>query len=150
MSELPDSLAWTALVRQCKERANLHMRDLCVDPGHIRADFSKHRKTNDTFRALVEPTEPAGVPSCIERAVLSGDKLSCTEDRHFMRRCATAPADRSSVIPKINRVLAKTQTFAKSVRAVQHSGHTGKKVTDGVNRNRRSRDPGRHYQRPHQ
>jgi glucose-6-phosphate isomerase len=36
-------------------------------------------------------------------------------------------------MPEVNRVLAKMRAFAEAVRSGEHTGHTGKKITDVVN-----------------
>jgi len=149
MSALTESSAWAALVTQCKQLADVHMRDLFAgDPerfdrykrtlGDILVDFSKHRMTDETFRALIALARHAGVPAFIER-MFSGDKINSTEDRAVLhvalRNRANRPieVDRRDVMPDVNRVLARMNAFAESVRSGAHRGHTGKRITDVVN-----------------
>ena len=141
--------AWKALQDHHAAIQNVHMRDLFAEDPHrfenfsghledIAVDYSKNRITAETLKLLVELAEELDLKDAIER-MFSGDTINETENRAVLhtalRNTQNTPVyvDGADVMPEIQSVLDKMQSFADRVRSGQWKGYTGKPVTDIVN-----------------
>ncbi|MEO1384337.1 MAG: glucose-6-phosphate isomerase, partial [Bacteroidota bacterium] len=104
----------------------------------ILLDYSKNRITADTLQALQELAEAQDLKDAIEK-MFSGDKINATEDRavlHIALRDqsnATIEVDGEDVMPAVNEVLGRMETFSEQVIGGSWKGYTGKRITDIVN-----------------
>ncbi|MCR4303506.1 MAG: glucose-6-phosphate isomerase [Gallionella sp.] len=149
MSKLTESPAWHALKFHHAAIGTIHMRRMFQDDparfnkfslqlGSLLFDYSKNRITEQTVRLLRELAEQAGLPEYIER-MFNGDKINSTEQRAALhtalRNRSGQPVytDGKNVMPDVQRVLGLMRRFSDAVRNGQHTGHTGKAITDIVN-----------------
>ena len=149
MSKLTLSPAWQALKKHHAAIEPVHMRKMFQDDparfdkfslhlGNLFFDYSKNRINGETVKLLVALAEQAGLPARIKR-MFSGEKINFTEQRAVLH---TALRNRSKhpvcvegkdVMPDVRRVLESMRHFSDAVRKGQHSGYTGKTITDIVN-----------------
>ncbi len=149
MTALEQTGQWKALQAHWAEISGLHMRDLfdgdperfeqmSIQACGILLDYSKNRITRDTLRKLLDLAEGADVGGWIRR-MFSGDHLNNTEGRAVLhvalRNRANHPVwvDGQDVMPEVNRVLKKIESFSEAVRGGDWKGFTGKTITDVVN-----------------
>ncbi|MGB5059215.1 MAG: glucose-6-phosphate isomerase [Candidatus Promineifilaceae bacterium] len=149
MSVLTLSAAWRALQEHHKKMTAVHMRDLfAADPARcqkfslrfedILFDYSKNRITEETMVHLLALAEQAGLAEQIQ-AMFNGAKINNTEGRAVLhvalRNRSNRPilVDGRDVMPDVNRVLAKMETFSNAVRSGAWRGYTGLPITDIVN-----------------
>ena len=149
MSRLTSSEAWKALEAHKKIIAAQHMRDLfAADPRRfdrfslrfrgMLLDYSKNLITGETMRLLRDLAVQADLPGWIER-MFTGSKINTTEDRAVLhvalRNRANRPifVDGADVMPQVNAVLDRMQTFSTAVRRGTWTGYDGKGFTDVVN-----------------
>ena len=149
MSKLTQSPAWKALAAHRLELDGVHVRALFeADPQRYQKfsrafngllfDYSKHRITDTTVRLLVALAEQADIPGWIQR-LFSGDKINVTEGRAVLHVALRNRGDRAvlvdgeDVMPAVKRVLGRMRAFADRIRSGEHTGHTGKPITDIVN-----------------
>jgi glucose-6-phosphate isomerase len=146
----PTSLpAWTALKAHHAEIAPTHLRELFAnDPkrfetfsrrvGPVLLDFSKNRINAKTFGLLIDLAKQAEVESLRER-MFAGEKINVTEGRAVLhtalRNRSNRPVmvDGKDVMADVNGVLNQMKAFAQKVRSGEHTGYTGKTMTDIVN-----------------
>ncbi|MEL7194371.1 MAG: glucose-6-phosphate isomerase [Bacteroidota bacterium] len=143
------SAAWEKLQAHFQDMKDVHMKDLFAqDPARfqrfslqfedILLDYSKNRITADTLQALQELAEAQDLKDAIEK-MFSGDKINATEDRavlHIALRNqsnATIEVDGEDVMPAVNEVLGRMETFSEQVIEGSWKGYTGKRITDIVN-----------------
>ncbi|MEL6695862.1 MAG: glucose-6-phosphate isomerase [Bacteroidota bacterium] len=143
------SAAWEKLQAHFQDMKDVHMKDLFAqDPARfqqfslqfedILLDYSKNRITADTLQALQELAEAQDLKDAIEK-MFSGDKINATEDRavlHIALRDqsnATIEVDGEDVMPAVNEVLGRMETFSEQVIGGSWKGYTGKRITDIVN-----------------
>lgn len=138
--------------------AGVHMRDLFAqDPrrfnkfslrlNDILFDYSKNRITEKTMSLLFDLAREAGLQEKIA-AMFSGEKINNTEDRAVLHIALRNRSNESieveevgeggsivkgDVMRHVNRVLGRIKKFSEAVRSGQHTGYTGKPVTDIVN-----------------
>ena len=149
MSVLTLSAAWRALQEHHKKMTAVHMRDLfAADPARcqkfslrfedILFDYSKNRITEETMVHLLALAEQAGLAEQIQ-AMFNGAKINNTEGRAVLhvalRNRSNRPilVDGRDVMPDVNCVLAKMETFSNAVRSGAWRGYTGLPITDIVN-----------------
>lgn len=149
MSERTQSIPWKSLEAHHQDSAHVEIKDLfAADPKRFETfsrelpgmlfDFSKHRATSETLELLMTLAEHVGVPGFIEK-MFSGEKLNSTEGRAVLHTALRNRSDRAvivdgeDVMPEVRRVLAKMRVFTDAVRSGEHTGHTGKRITDIVN-----------------
>ena len=149
MSKLTESPAWHALKFHHAAIETIHMRRMFQDDparfdkfslqlGSLLFDYSKNRITEQTVRLLCELAGQAELPVNIER-MFNGDKINSTEQRAALhtalRNRSGKPVhiDGKDVMPDVQRVLGLMRRFSDAVRNGQHTGHTGKAITDIVN-----------------
>ena len=149
MTTLTESPGYRALAEHYREVAPAHLRTLfeqdpqrfqefSLELGDLLLDYSKHRVTRRTMELLVRFAEERRVPEAID-AMFSGAKINVTEGRSVLHVALRAPMDRpmlvdgKDVMPDVARVLRQMKDFSNRVRTGQHTGHTGKPITDVVN-----------------
>ena len=149
MALLTESVAWKALSEHYHAIRKIHMRDLFIqDPkrfeafslrlGDILVDYSKNRITKDTLRLLIQLARERHVEEQRD-LMFKGEKINDVEGRAVLhvalRNCSQRPifVDGEDVMPKVNAVLAKMQSFCEAVRNGHWVGATGRRITDVVN-----------------
>eukprot|EP00127_Corallochytrium_limacisporum_P001588 Clim_evm7s67 gene=Clim_evmTU7s67 len=146
-------MAWQNLRDHHASMKDVHMRDLFegdasrfdkfsrtlnTDDGAILFDFSKHRATEETMALLIALAKEAGVED-MRNKMFTGEKINITEDRAVLhialRNRSNDPinVDGKDVMPDVNEVLGRIKDFVGRVRNGEHTGHTGKAITDVVN-----------------
>jgi glucose-6-phosphate isomerase len=141
--------AWRALTEHARALSRIHLRDLFAsDPERaarmtrtvagLRVDFSKHRATEETIRALVALAEQCGLPRAIER-MFGGEKINVTENRAVLhvalrnRSHRAIQVDGRDVMPDVRAELERVLAFAEAVRSGAVRGARGDRITDVVN-----------------
>jgi glucose-6-phosphate isomerase len=101
-------------------------------------DYSKNRITTKSMNLLLALAQAVDVDGW-RRRMFSGERLNITENRAVLhvalRNRSNQPIwfDGEDVMPSINAVLQKMETFSESVRSGDWKGHTGKSISDVVN-----------------
>jgi len=122
------------LFKSDASRAN----DLTVQWEDFYVDFSKNRITTETVDLLVELANELDLKDAISK-YFKGDIINATEGRAVLHTALRAPKDASvfvdgeNVIPGVHEVKAKIEKFTNSVVRGEHTGYTGKAITDVVN-----------------
>lgn len=113
-------------------------KKLSVRFSDILLDYSKNNVTTRTMTNLVNLAEECQLPEAIEK-MFTGDKINATEDRAVLhtalRNRSNTPVivDGKDVMPDVNEVLAKMETFSNKVRSGEWKGYTGKSIKNIVN-----------------
>lgn len=140
---------WQALERHWRQVKDLHLRDLfatepqraqtmTLEAAGLTVDFSKNRVTGETLRLLYDLAEAVDLQGWIRR-MFAGDRINNTEQRAVLhvalRNRSNRPiyVDGEDVMPQVNAVLRRMETFVGQVRSGDWKGHTGKTITDVVN-----------------
>ncbi|MEO1416660.1 MAG: glucose-6-phosphate isomerase [Bacteroidota bacterium] len=143
------SAAWEKLQAHFQDMKDVHMKDLFAqDPARfqqfslqfedILLDYSKNRITADTLQALQELAEAQDLKGAIKK-IFTGDKINATEDRAVLHVAlrnqsnAAIEVDGEDVMPAVNEVLGRMETFSEQVIEGSWKGYTGKRITDIVN-----------------
>ena len=101
-------------------------------------DYSKNIITDETKALLIGLAEEVNLKDGIEK-MFRGDKINETENRAVLhvalRNRENTPiyVDGEDVMPEVNEVLKKMNTFSHSLLSGEWKGFTGKKITDIVN-----------------
>ncbi len=101
-------------------------------------DFSKNLFTAETFGLLQDLAKECGLAEAIE-AMFTGQKINETENRAVLhtalRDFSEEPLniDGQDIKKDIHRVLAQMKDFSAKIISGQHTGYTGKAITDVVN-----------------
>ncbi|TXR51912.1 glucose-6-phosphate isomerase [Reinekea thalattae] len=101
-------------------------------------DYSKNLINNETLTKLIALADECKLADAI-KAMFSGEKINQTEGRAVLhtalRNRSNNPVmvDGEDVMPKVNAVLAKMQSFCSKVHTGQWLGYSGKAITDIVN-----------------
>ena len=149
MSKLTSSTAWQALSAHYNRIALTHMRQMfhedgarhekfSIKVGNLFLDYSKNRITIETRQLLIDLANHARLPDAIER-MFTGCKINTTEQRAVLHTALRNRSDRpvfvdgKDAMPDVRRVLELMRKFTDSVRSGQHTGHTGRAITDIVN-----------------
>lgn len=110
---------------------NLQWNDFLVD-------FSKNIITNETLSLLLELANQVGLKEAIAE-YFGGAIINQTENRAVLHTALRAPADATvmvdgiNVMPEVNEVKAKIESFTNEVTSGARKGYTGKPFTDVVN-----------------
>ncbi|MEO0584959.1 MAG: glucose-6-phosphate isomerase [Bacteroidota bacterium] len=143
------SAAWEKLQAHFQDMKDVHMKDLFAqDPARfqqfslqfedILLDYSKNRITADTLQVLQELAEAQDLKGAIKK-MFTGDKINATEDRAVLHVAlrnqsnAAIEVDGEDVMPAVNEVLGRMETFSEQVIEGSWKGYTGKRITDIVN-----------------
>ncbi len=101
-------------------------------------DYSKNRITKETMQHLLSLAKQCNVTQWRDK-MFSGEKINNTEGRAALhtalRNRSNTPVyvDGIDVMPKVQAVLDKMETFARKVRQGDWKGYTGERITDIVN-----------------
>ncbi len=101
-------------------------------------DYSKQRVDDDTLQLLLDLADACGVRARTE-AMFAGAHVNATEDRPALHVALRAPAgtrilaDGADVVPEVQDVLARMETFARDLREGRWTGATGLPVRHVVN-----------------
>ncbi|TCT22120.1 glucose-6-phosphate isomerase [Thiobaca trueperi] len=149
MSLVNQTPQWQALQDHWDAMNGVRMSDLfAADPGRAPAmtlsaaglhlDYSKNLVTPETLSRLINLAEAVDLKGWIGR-MFSGEPINNTEQRpvlHVALRNRTNRPIRvagEDVMPAINAVLARMESFVGRVRSGEWTGHTGQRITDVVN-----------------
>jgi glucose-6-phosphate isomerase len=141
--------AWAALTEHYEQVRSLEMRELFAeDPGRFERfslrlgdlllDYSKNRITDETMRLLCEFARERGLEAKRD-AMFAGEAINATEGRAVLHSALRNFSDREvrvdgrDVMPDVHAALEHVREFSESVRSGQHTGYTGKAITDVVN-----------------
>ncbi len=142
--------AWQALQEhfdQKMEKAD--MRELfAADPDRFNrfslrfedmlVDFSKNIVTDETMSLLLDLAQRTQVRESIQ-AMFRGEPINATEGRSVLhialRNRSQVPilVDGDDVMPEVNAVLEKMETFSQRLLSGEWKGYSGKRITDIVN-----------------
>lgn len=142
--------AWKALTEHFESAQDMELSSLFVQNADrfnqlsakfgsdILVDYSKNLIDQETLTHLFALAEQTEVKSAIE-AMFAGDKINQTEDRAVLhtalRNRSNTPVlvDGIDVMPGVNAVLAKMESFTNRIVSGEWKGYTGKEITDIVN-----------------
>ncbi len=145
-TELP---AYQKLSEHYTKIKDIHVRRLfSVDPHRFNTfsikfqdlllDFSKNRITQQTISLLCELAEESNLSEWRER-MFNGDKINNTEARAVLhtalRNVSGEPVyvDGEDIMPRIQAVIKKMETFSEKIRGGSWKGFSGKAISDVVN-----------------
>ena len=143
------TMSWRKLKDHFDKVKNLHLRDLFAeDPkrfdhfsirfNDLLVDYSKNRITAETMKLLLTLAEETSVRDAIDQ-MFTGHKINETENRAVLhvalRNRGTRPihVDGQDVMPQVNAVLKKMESFSQEILSGHWKGFTGKRVSDIVN-----------------
>jgi glucose-6-phosphate isomerase len=143
------TLAWKELELHAHDMQQRHMKDLFAqDPdryarfsqreGDLLVDYSKNIITQETLDLLYKLAEECGVKEATEK-MFSGEAINATEGRavlHVALRNRSGEAvtvDGEDVMPEVREVLERMERFVSTIHAGEHTGYTGKALTQVVN-----------------
>jgi glucose-6-phosphate isomerase len=141
--------AWKKLAEHYPIINNKHIKDLFkkdkerFDNFSIRfedilLDYSKNIVDKKTIKLLLDLAKQTKLKSSIQK-MFSGDKINDTENRAVLhvalRNRSNIPVycDGKDVMPDVNRVLQKIESFSNNILSKQWRGYTGKAIADIVN-----------------
>ena len=141
--------AWKALQTHWDTLGGVHLRELfAADPARgeqfnadaagLYFDYSKQRITAETRGLLVALARECGLRERID-AMFRGDKINVSEKRAVLHVALRAPAgsaitvDGTNVVPEVQGILARMETFSRGIRSGEWKGHTGKRIRNVVN-----------------
>ncbi|MFZ2511475.1 MAG: glucose-6-phosphate isomerase [Gordonia sp. (in: high G+C Gram-positive bacteria)] len=113
-------------------------RQMVVEAGDLHIDYSKNLATDETLELLIALARDADLED-LRDAMFGGEHLNSTEDRAALHialrlpRVAQLVVDGQDVVADVHQVLDAMAHFADQVRDGEHTGHTGKAITDVVN-----------------
>jgi len=101
-------------------------------------DYSKNIISEETMKLLIALAEERGIKDWTEK-MFTGEKINTTEDRAVLhvalRNRSNTPimVDGTDVMPGVNAVLDKMESFTDKVRNGDWKGYNGKEITDIIN-----------------
>ena len=113
-------------------------KDFSVQRENYLFDYSKNLISIETFDFLQDLAEECDLKSAI-KAMFSGEKINETEGRavlHTALRDFSADeilVDGENIKPAIKKVLDQMKTFSEKIISGEHTGFSGKEITDVVN-----------------
>lgn len=143
------SSIWQALAEHQQTTSTIHMRDqfetdlMRFETMHetlhgLLFDYSKNRINEETLVLLCQLADAANVKEAIQ-AMQRGDKINTSENRAVLHTALRAPAhsapiwvDGENIIEKLHHELDRALAFAESIISGNHTGITGKRITDLV------------------
>ncbi|MFD2113549.1 glucose-6-phosphate isomerase [Thiorhodococcus fuscus] len=149
MSLVNETPQWKALQSHWETMKTVRMPDLFADdPGRakamtmevagLRLDYSKNLVTQETLDRLIELAGTVDLQGWIRR-MFEGESINNTEGRAVLHIALRNRSNRSilvdgeDVMPEVNRVLARMESFVGRVRSGDWRGYTGERITDVVN-----------------
>ncbi|MBI43514.1 glucose-6-phosphate isomerase [Marinobacter lutaoensis] len=147
-SGLTSTEQWQALARHRDRFRDLTLRQLFredpdrasryfIEAAGLGLDFSKNLITDETLALLVELAQRQGLESR-RRALLSGQRVNCTEDRPALHTALRVPGNREilvdgvDVVAEVGRTLDHMARFVDAVLGQRQTGFTGQAFTDVV------------------
>lgn len=133
--ESAQDMELAALFAQDADRFNQFSATFGSD---ILVDYSKNLLDKETFTHLFALAEQTELKAAIQ-AMFAGDKINQTEGRAVLhtalRNRSNTPVmvDGEDVMPGVNAVLAKMESFTHRIVSGEWKGYTGKEITDVVN-----------------
>lgn len=141
--------AWKRLQAHFALMKDRHMRDMFQEEPQrfsafsltiedILVDYSKNIITAETLGLLTELAEEAGVKDAIEK-MFSGDKINESEGRAVLHAALRNRSDKpvyldgKDIMPEVNAVLKKMESFSNKVISGEWKGYNGRQITDIVN-----------------
>jgi glucose-6-phosphate isomerase len=128
------SIQMKNLFAQDTERAN----KMTIKWEDLYVDFSKNRITDETLNLLFELAQEVKLKEAIE-SYFSGENINETENRAVLHTALRAsendriPIDGKNIIPEINQIKKKIESFTNQIVNGSKKGYTGKAFTDVVN-----------------
>jgi len=140
---------WRHLADHFGEVRHRHLRQLfeedpgrgpsmTISAGDLTLDYSKHRATADTLRALMAVARRAGVEERRD-AMFAGRHINTTEDRAVLHVALRMPegvhleVDGQDVVADVHRVLGRMGSVATRIRSGDWTGATGRPISAVVN-----------------
>lgn len=144
-----ETKSWQSLEEHFNLIKNTHLKELfekdtnrfqkfSIQFEDILVDFSKNRINQETLDLLMELAKETHLAEAI-KDMFSGEIINETEGRAVLhtalRNRSNNPVvvDGKDVMPDVNAVLAKMETFSNQVTNGEWKGFTGKPITDIVN-----------------
>lgn len=144
-----ETKAWKGLEEHFSLIKNTHLKELfekdanrfqnfSIQLEDILVDFSKNRINQETLDLLIELAKETNLAEAIND-MFSGEIINETEGRAVLhtalRNRSNTPVmvDGKDVMPDVNAVLAKMESFSNQVINGDWKGYTGKRITDIVN-----------------
>ncbi len=147
--DLTSTDEWRTLADHFEGVRHRHLRELFdEDPqrgaamtasaGDLTLDYSKHRVTSDTLRALMAVARRAGLEERRD-AMFAGRHINTTEDRAVLHVALRMPrgsrleVDGQDVVSDVHAVLDHMGAVASAIRSGQWTGATGRRIRAVVN-----------------
>ena len=144
-----ETKAWKGLEEHFSLIKNTHLKELFEKDANrfqnfsiqfedILVDFSKNRINQETLDLLIELAKETNLAEAIND-MFSGEIINETEGRAVLhtalrnRSNTSIMVDGKDVMPDVNAVLAKMESFSNQVINGDWKGYTGKRITDIVN-----------------
>ncbi|OBU15589.1 glucose-6-phosphate isomerase [Photobacterium aquimaris] len=142
--------AWQALTAHFEQAQGFELSDLFANDSErfakfsaqfgsdILLDYSKNLITEETLTKLFALAKETELEAAIAD-MFNGVKINRTEDRAVLhvalRNRSNTPiiVDGEDVMPAVNAVLAKMESFTNRIVSGEWKGYTGKEITDVVN-----------------
>lgn len=142
--------AWQALTAHFEQAQDFELSDLFANDSErfakfsaqfgsdILLDYSKNLITEETLTKLFALAKETELDAAIAD-MFNGEKINRTEDRAVLhvalRNRSNTPiiVDGEDVMPAVNAVLAKMESFTNRIVSGEWKGYTGKEITDVVN-----------------
>jgi glucose-6-phosphate isomerase len=149
MTEIHQTDEWQALLHHWREIKSTLMLDLFQQAPErseqmslrqcgILLDYSKNRVTHRTMSLLLALAQSIDLDGW-RRRMFSGERINITEDRAVLhvalRNRSNQPIwfNGEDVMPAVNEMLNKMETFTEAVRSGEWKGYTEQAITDVVN-----------------
>jgi len=147
--DLTSTDEWRTLVDHFEVVRHRHLRELfdedprrgdtmTVSAGDLTLDYSKHRVTSDTLRALMAVARRAGVEERRD-AMFAGEHINTTEDRAVLHVALRMPresrleVDGQDVVSDVRAVLDRMGGLSSAIRSGAWTGATGRRIRAVVN-----------------
>lgn len=141
--------AWEALKTHFETIKNIPMKQLFEQDSNraskfsikwedFLVDYSKNRIDETTKQLLLQLAQECHLKDAIEK-YFGGDHINTTENRAVLHTALrtdknqTILVDGQNVMPEINQVKAKMQSFSEEIISGKRKGYSGKAFTDIVN-----------------
>ncbi|PSU67840.1 glucose-6-phosphate isomerase [Photobacterium phosphoreum] len=142
--------AWQALTAHFEQAQDFELSDLFANDSErfakfsaqfgsdILLDYSKNLITEETLTKLFALAKETELEAAIAD-MFNGEKINRTEDRAVLhvalRNRSNTPiiVDGEDVMPAVNAVLVKMESFTNRIVSGEWKGYTGKQITDVVN-----------------
>ncbi len=125
-------------IKEMFEQNPTRFNEMKISFEDILVDFSKNKITSKTLKLLVGLAKECGLENAIKN-MFSGAELNHTEKRAVLhtalRNRSNAPilVNKSDIMPPINEVLLKMETFSNKVHNGHWKGFSGKRINTIVN-----------------